>query len=196
MADVKKPRGSGRERIFRAAVEVLMESGLEAAQTRSVTERAGVGTGLLNHYFRWPVLRAAAWESVFEDAPADIRRADEAPRAAIKRFMAEAFAPEARLYWRLWIDAERLAPHDPPIAEALDRIRTQLRSALTRLLADGAADGDWQLPDPAATALRLDALRDGLAGLILAGDPAMNADKARQHLEALFAMECGVAGGG
>ena len=42
MSDVKKPRGSGRERIFRAAVEVLMESGLEAAQTRSVTERAGV----------------------------------------------------------------------------------------------------------------------------------------------------------
>ena len=43
MTDVKKARGSGRERIFRAAVEVLMESGLEAAQTRSVTERAGEG---------------------------------------------------------------------------------------------------------------------------------------------------------
>ncbi|XOT96462.1 helix-turn-helix domain-containing protein, partial [Alcaligenes pakistanensis] len=53
-------------RIRQAAVEILLEVGVRAATTRMVTERAGVGRGLLNHYFRWSELRAQAWGEIFE----------------------------------------------------------------------------------------------------------------------------------
>jgi AcrR family transcriptional regulator len=46
-----------RTQILHATVDLLLENGLAATKTRAVTERSGVGTGLLNHYFRWNDLR-------------------------------------------------------------------------------------------------------------------------------------------
>ena len=56
--------------IQQAAVGVLLEVGLKAATTRAVTTRAGVGRGLLNHYYRWPELRAKAWAEIFAQVSA------------------------------------------------------------------------------------------------------------------------------
>jgi AcrR family transcriptional regulator len=179
-------QAGGRERIFEATVAVLMEVGLQGAQTRAITERAGVGTGLLNHYFRWPDLRAAAWAAIFADVARTLRQPGETPRDAIDRFLVESFAPQARPLWRLWIEAEALAAQDPALAEAVSRARLALRDALDQLLQDGVADGSWSLTAPRQTAIRLEALRDGLIGLLLANDPDLTADAARAHLKAAF----------
>lgn len=189
MNDTKTSRGGGRDRIFQAAAEVIYEKGLAEAQTRMVTDRAKVGTGLLNHYFKWPELRAAAWELIFQAVVRDLWRTGETPRAAMDRFLDEAFAAEARLFWKLWLEAERLAPSDKPIAEALGRIRTQMRERVTALLQAGMAEQAWTLRDAAATAVRLEAMRDGLAGLILSADPDMSASQAVEHLKRLFELE-------
>ena len=189
MNDTKPSRGGGRDRIFQAAADVILEKGLAEAQTRMVTDRAKVGTGLLNHYFKWPELRAAAWELIFEAVVRDLWRTGETPRDAMNRFLDEAFATEARLFWKLWLEAERLAPGDKPIAEALGRIRAQMRHRVTALLQEGMAEGVWRLQDAAATAVRLEAMRDGLAGLILSADPDMSASQATEHLKRLFEME-------
>lgn len=189
MNDTKTSRGGGRDRIFQAAAEVILEKGLAQTQTRMVTERAQVGTGLLNHYFKWPELRAAAWEQIFQAVIDDQWRAGEPPRIAMDRFLNEAFDAEARLFWKLWLEAERLAPDDKPIAAALERIRSQMRDRLAALLQAGIAQGVWSLDDAAATAVRLEAMRDGLAGLILSADPDMDAKQAGAHLKRLFEME-------
>ena len=55
-----------RKQLVEATIALVLEAGLRATKTRDVTERAGVGTGLLNHYFRWPELRALAWRKLFE----------------------------------------------------------------------------------------------------------------------------------
>ena len=189
MNDTKPSRGGGRDRIFQAAAEVIYEKGLAEAQTRMVTDRAKVGTGLLNHYFKWPDLRAAAWEMIFQAVVEDLWRTGETPSAAMDRFLDEAFATEARLFWKLWLEAERLASGDQPIAEALGRIRAQMRDRLKALLEAGMTTGDWSLGDAAATAVRLEAMRDGLAGLILSADPDMDESQATEHLKRLFEME-------
>lgn len=178
-----------RNRILSATAELLMEQGLLAVQTRMVTERAGVGTGLLNHYFRWPDLRAQAWAAIFEAVAADLRRGGESPAEALERFMSESFLPEARPFWRLWIEAESLAVKDAQLAEALSAARMRLRQGLADILSGGSADATWQLSDPRATALRLEALRDGLAGLLLAGDPELDPDSACEHLRSAFRRE-------
>lgn len=184
----RRDRG-GRERILQATMAVLLELGLLAAQTRAVTERAGVGTGLLNHHFRWPELRARAWEAIFEEVVADLWHPTEAPAAAMDRFIAEAFDEGARPYWALWIQAEALSATDTAIQAALSRIRTALRQRLAALLLAGNSQGCWTLPQPNATAIRLEALRDGLAGMLLNHDPDIDAALATHHLRQAFAGE-------
>ncbi|NJS40514.1 MAG: TetR family transcriptional regulator, partial [Rhodobacteraceae bacterium] len=151
--------------------------------TRAVTDRAGVGRGLLNHYFRWPDLRALAWEAIF----AEVEEPEAAPDQALEAWLATAFAPEARAYWRLWLEATNLAASDPAMAAGLTRVQGRM---LERLAADlGAVPG--RCPDPKGTALRLTALQDGLAGLLLAGTTDLTPEVAEAHLRRAFALEMG-----
>lgn len=180
-----------RDRIIEATAALLVEQGLLTLQTRAVTERAGVGTGLLNHYFRWPELRVIAWEAVFSRLAQDMQRDGETPPEAMHRFFTDSFSENARPFWRLWIEAESLALQDPAMAEAVASIRNQLRDVLTGILVEGVARADWALEAPRATALRLEAMRDGLAGLLLGADAELDEDKAEAHLRELFRREAG-----
>lgn len=180
-----------RERIIEATVALLIEQGLLTVQTRAVTERAGVGTGLLNHYFRWPELRATAWAVIFTDVADEMWRGGETPPEAMRRFFTESFAAEARPFWRLWIEAEGLVLQDPAMAEAVTSARARLRDVLTEILTKGVSRGDWALDAPRATALRLEAMRDGLAGLLLGADADLSESKAEAHLRDLFRRETG-----
>lgn len=179
----------GRERILQATVTLLLEIGLLAVQTRAVTERAGVGTGLLNHHFRWPELRAMAWEAIFEEVVSDLWHVGEDPAVALDRFTAESFDSAARPYWTLWIQAEALSATDKAMEAALARTRTALRHRFTALLEAGNVAGCWSLPKPDATAIRLEALRDGLAGMLLNGDPEIDVAQAAQHLRHAITLE-------
>ncbi|OYQ32341.1 hypothetical protein CHU95_16180 [Niveispirillum lacus] len=179
----------GRERIMQATVTLLLEMGLLAVQTRAVTERAGVGTGLLNHHFRWPALRAMAWEAIFEAVVADLWHTGEDPAAALDRFIAGSFDNGARPYWTLWIQAEALSATDKVMEATLARTRTALRQRLAALLEAGNVAGTWSLPKPQATAIRLEALRDGLAGMLLNGDPEIDAAQATHHLRHAMMLE-------
>lgn len=176
------PAISKRDRIFAATVELLLEEGLVVVQTRAVTERAGVGTGLLNHYFRWPELRAAAWSVIFADIAEDMRRAKESPAQSLDRFFKESFSPEAQPIWRLWIEAESLGSQDEWLAKAVETARRRLRDGLTALLVEGLAQQGLSLASPRDAALRLEALRDGLIGLLLARDHEIDSAKAEAHL--------------
>lgn len=176
-----------RDRIFQATVDLLLEQGLLAVQTRAVTERAGVGTGLLNHYFRWPDLRAAAWAAIFDEVAQNMRHPEEPAKDALDRFFAEAFADEARPLWRLWIEAEGLAVQDPPLARAVTKARGDLRDGLTAILTENAGQSDGTPADPRRMAVQIEAARDGLAGLLLVNDPEVDAAAAETFLRQTFA---------
>jgi AcrR family transcriptional regulator len=169
------PEANKRDHIFQAAVQLFLEKGLLATQTRDVTDRAGVGTGLLNHYFRWPELRAAVWSSIFEIVAQDLRQLDETAEDALERFFSNSFAEEARPFWRLWIEGEGLSGKDPLLAQAVLIARTNMRDRLTAILVDGAAHKKWSLQSPRLKAIQLETLRDGLAGLLLAADTEVDA---------------------
>jgi AcrR family transcriptional regulator len=181
---------AARAKIFEATIALLLEGGIQGTQTRTVTERAGVGTGLLNHYFRWPELRAAAWSSIFEAVARDTRRDGETPEQALDRFFAETFLESAHPIWRLWIEAENLSSSDSYLASALAGARTALRVAMTDLLVAGRLSGAWSVATPSETAIRLEAMRDGLAGMILSSDPEVDAAAAERQLRMLFKLEC------
>ncbi|MFV0385647.1 TetR family transcriptional regulator C-terminal domain-containing protein [Paracoccus sp. (in: a-proteobacteria)] len=73
-----------------------------------------------------------------------------------------------RPFWRLRIKAVSLALQDPAMARAVASARSRLRDVLTGILTDARAD--WAPNAPRATALRLEAMRNGLAGLLPGAD--------------------------
>ncbi|PWE30763.1 TetR/AcrR family transcriptional regulator [Pararhodobacter marinus] len=190
MPDPVPPATDRQSRLVEATIELLLEGGLRAVTTRAVTQRAGVGTGLLNHYFRWPELRALAWAQIFEAVARDQFAQADDPEAALERYFATAFTPDARRFWHLWLEATELAASDDFMQAAFRKASAQARTGLADLLAAGAAQGVWRLADPQATALRLGALYDGLAGLLLSPAQILDADQAEAHLRKAFALEC------
>lgn len=186
----KSPASDRRTQILYATVDLLLENGLAATRTRAVTERSGVGTGLLNHYFRWNDLRAAAWKLIFDEVAKDSFPPGLPPDHAIDRYFAGAFVPAAERFWRLWLEATELAKQDEAIARVLAEAQARMDGALCSTLSAGNAAGLWTLADPQATAIRLGALYDGLAGLLLSGSGRVTRSAAEQHLRHLFALEC------
>lgn len=191
MSEGEETRPGGLELIRTAAAEVLLEKGLLAATTRAVTDRAGVGRGLLNHYFRWPELRAEVWAALFAEVTAEQFPVDMPPDAALDHYLATAFDPAARTYWRLWLEATELAGSDPLIADRLRLANLGMISAMRDCLAAGVRAKLWRLDDPAGAALRLSALYDGLAGMLLAKTADLTEAGAEQHLRAAVALETG-----
>lgn len=193
-ADDRQPDGSqhtdSRTKILHATVDLLLENGLAATRTRAVTERSGVGTGLLNHYFRWNDLRAAAWKLIFDEVAKDSFPSSLPPDQVMDRYFSGAFVPEAERFWRLWLEATELAKQDEAIARVLAEAQARMDGALCSTLGAGNAAGLWALADPQATAVRLGALYDGLAGLLLSGSGRLTRGAAEQHLRHLFVLEC------
>lgn len=181
----------GAAMIRKAATEILLEVGLMAATTRAVTDRAQVGRGLLNHYFSWPELRASAWESIFTEVSAEQFSPGMPPDAALEHYLATGFHPQARVLWRLWLEATDLAGSDALMAETLKRVNLAMIGAMQECLANGARQGLWLVADPAGTALRISALYDGLAGLLLAGTADLTPSEAERHLRHAVRLELG-----
>ena len=174
-------------RIRQAAVEILLEVGVRAATTRMVTERAGVGRGLLNHYFRWSELRAQAWGEIFDRL---MEQEDlQEPAAWMENYLSSAFDQNSRVYWFLWMDATDLARTDAALAVVITRVQDKMLEQLAWHLRCGSEQGLWQAPDPCGTALRLSAMYDGLANMLLTEAIDLTAEQAEQHLRHLFLLE-------
>ena len=179
-----------QKRILEATVELLLEVGLRAATTRAVTQKAGVGTGLLNHYFRWPELRALAWAQIFETVVQDQFAHQADPQAVLERYFATAFTPDAKQFWHLWIEAAEFAATDEFMKAAFRQASKLAHKRLYEVLVAGQERGSWKLADPGGTALRLSAIYDGLAGMLLSPAQDLDAAQAEAHLRRAFELEC------
>jgi AcrR family transcriptional regulator len=181
-----------RDLLIAAATDLLRAEGVAGFRGRAITARAGVGVGLLNHYFTLPDLRVVALERLLTADLDAVLPPDPAghPRDRIARFHAAIFPADGEPALRLWVDAAELAAIDRAVAALLDRLGTAFVMRLAKLVADGIAERTWTCPDPAATALRMLALQDGLAGMVSSQGAWLSAQAAADHLRAAFALEC------
>ncbi|MFN4101546.1 MAG: TetR/AcrR family transcriptional regulator [Pararhodobacter sp.] len=193
--DTNADKGSAARRaILEATAALLAEQGLSATRTRDVTARAGVSTGLLNHYFTWGALRAealglalrAGLDAVLPTAGGT----SPDPRGELERLAQSAFDEGSDPLWRLWVEATEAAPTDPAVAQVLAQATGDLVARIADRLDHGAQLGLWRCADPQGAAFRLMALHDGLAGLILSGLPGLTRADATAHLATALALEC------
>ncbi|MGF1236119.1 TetR/AcrR family transcriptional regulator [Streptomyces sp. 2-6] len=156
-----------REELLRAAIEQIEARGVAAVRIADVASVLGVSNALvLYHFSTKEKLVSAAFAHAAEDDLAHLRKLLGRRTTALRRLRAAVrwYAPTGTAKgWRLWIEGWAAALREPALREVARDLDREWKAALTEVLAEGVAAGEFCCPDPAGSALRLTALLDGLA---------------------------------
>ena len=178
-----------RTQILDSTCRVIVRDGVDGVRSQSVAREAGVSPALPHYYY--PTLddlvvaafgRTAALEAEREAAAAvPVDRV-----AALGALLAGPLAgpaAEVRERWILRTEFQRRALFDPAVAVLeRDRAAADLGRAAEAVAAAELAGAVPEHVNPAAMAMRLVALRDGLGAMLLLG--IVDAESARAHLAA------------
>jgi AcrR family transcriptional regulator len=156
-----------REEILRAAATVVARNGFARTRAADVAAELGVSTALVFYHFdtKERLLSEAFGFAAREDLDR-LRRAVAARGTCTQRLKAvlRLYAPAREAPgWTLDIDAWAEALRTPEVRAASQELDRQWRAAIEQVVRDGVAAGEFSCADPAASALRIAAMLDGLA---------------------------------
>ncbi|MEV5320420.1 TetR family transcriptional regulator C-terminal domain-containing protein [Streptomyces sp. NPDC052687] len=199
MARVRLSVEQRREELLRAAVEQIEARGVAAVRIADVASALGVSNALvLYHFSTKEKLVAAAFAYAAEDDLARLRGLLGRRTTALRRLRAAVrwYAPTGQAKgWRLWIEGWAAALREPALREVTRDLDRQWKAALTEVVAEGVAAGEFHCPDPEATALRLTALLDGLAIQLTSYEGAVSRTRAQQWVDGALNRELGLSQG-
>ncbi len=167
MARIRLSVAERREELLNAAVEQIEERGVAAVRIADVAAALGVSNALvLYHFSTKEKLVAAAFTHAADGDLAHLRKLLGRRTSALRRLRAAVrwYAPTGTAKgWRLWIEGWAAALREPALREVARDLDQQWKAALTEVITEGAAEGEFPCEDPAAAAWRLTAFLDGLA---------------------------------
>ncbi|WP_437097202.1 TetR/AcrR family transcriptional regulator [Streptomyces sp. enrichment culture] len=182
--------------MLRAAVEQIEVRGVAAVRVSDVASALGVSNALvLYHFSTKEKLVAAAFAYAAEGDLARLRKLLGRRTTAVHRLRSAVrwYAPTGRAKgWRLWIEGWAMALREPALREVTRDLDRRWKAAITEVIAQGVAAGEFRCPDPAASALRLTALLDGLAVQLTSYDGAVSRTRAREWADEALARELGL----
>ncbi|KUN07042.1 TetR family transcriptional regulator [Streptomyces canus] len=187
-----------REELLRAAIEQIEARGVAAVRIADVASALGVSNALvLYHFATKEKLVAAAFTYAAEDDLAHLRKLLGRRTSALRRLRAAVrwYAPTGQAKgWRLWIEGWAVALREPALQEVTRDLDRRWKAALAEVIAEGVAAGEFDCPDPQATALRLTALLDGLAVQLTSYAGAVPRSRAQTWVDEALARELGLDG--
>ncbi len=196
MARVRLSVAERREEMLRAAVGQIEERGVAAVRIADVASALGVSNALvLYHFSTKEKLVAAAFAYAAEGDLARLRALLGRRTSALRRLRAAVrwYAPTGQAKgWRLWIEGWAVALREPALRDVTRDLDRQWKAAIAAVLAEGVAAGEFACADPAATALRLTALLDGLAVQLTSYPGAVPRSRAQQWVDEALARELGL----
>ncbi|WP_435214010.1 TetR/AcrR family transcriptional regulator [Streptomyces sp. bgisy034] len=196
MARVRLSVAERREELLSAAVEQIEARGVAAVRIADVASVLGVSNALvLYHFDTKEKLVAAAFSHAAEGDLAHLRRLLGRRTTALRRLRAAVrwYAPTGQAKgWRLWIEGWAAALREPALQEVTRDLDRQWKGAITEVIAEGVAAGEFRCPDPGATALRLTALLDGLAVQLTSYPGAISRTRAQEWVDEALAQELGL----
>jgi AcrR family transcriptional regulator len=158
-----------RDRILRAALDLIIEVGIDQVRVAEIGRRAGMSSGQVMYYFTSKehiLLETLAWQ---EHQDTMGRRAALAkvtgPWRQLQRLI-ELYLPGAHPdpSWILWMEAWARAPHDKQVSRFLEELLNPWIDDLAALVTRGVAEGVFAPPaDIGNFTRRFIALLDGLA---------------------------------
>ncbi|MEU4145808.1 TetR family transcriptional regulator C-terminal domain-containing protein [Streptomyces parvulus] len=199
MARVRLSVAERREEMLRAAVEQISARGVDALRIADVAAALGVSNALvLYHFTTKEKLVAAAFARAAEDDLAHLRRLLGRRAPALRRLRAAVrwYAPTGQAKgWRLWIEGWAAALREPALREVTAELDRRWKAAITEVIAEGVAAGEFPCPDPEAAALRLTAFLDGLAVQLTSYAGTVSRARAREWTDEALTRELGLPHG-
>ncbi|MFF0200509.1 TetR/AcrR family transcriptional regulator [Streptomyces sp. NPDC005017] len=196
MARVRLSVTERREELLRAAIGQIEARGVAAVRIADVASALGVSNALvLYHFSTKEKLVAAAFAHAAEGDLIRLRKLLGRRTTAVRRLRAAVrwYAPTGQAKgWRLWIEGWAAALREPVLRDVTRDLDRQWKAALAEVIAEGVAAGEFRCPDPAASALRLTALLDGLAVQLTSYPGAMSRTRATDWAEEALARELGL----
>jgi len=197
-AEVKKPTvAERRAEILEVTCEVVIERGFAATRIADVAKRLGVSSSLIHYHFD-------SKEQLLAEAFAHYARKDvaemEAEISAAPNAVAQLdrvihnYVPEGSgdVEWMLWIDGWGEALRNPMMRKISQELDEQSAALAERVISYGVETGEFVCADPAAAAMRLTAVVDGLAVQFAAHDGMMTREQFIDHVRTLAAWEVGL----
>ncbi|MET9160974.1 TetR family transcriptional regulator C-terminal domain-containing protein [Streptomyces parvulus] len=199
MARVRLSVAERREEMLRAAVEQISARGVDALRIADVAAALGVSNALvLYHFTTKEKLVAAAFARAAEDDLAHLRRllGRRAPALRRLRTAVRWYAPTGQAKgWRLWIEGWAAALREPALREVTAELDRRWKAAITEVIAEGVAAGEFPCPDPEGAALRLTAFLDGLAVQLTSYAGTVSRARAREWTDEALTRELGLPHG-
>lgn len=196
MARVRLSVAERREELLRAAIGQIAARGVAAVRIADVASVLGMSNALvLYHFSTKEKLVAAAFARATEDDLAHLRGLLGRRTTALRRLRAAVrwYAPTGPAKgWRLWIEGWAAALREPALREVTRDLDRQWKSALTEVVAQGVAAGEFRCPDPAGAALPLTALLDGLAVQLTSYGGTVSRVRAQEWVDEALARELGL----
>jgi AcrR family transcriptional regulator len=202
---------SARERILRAACELIAERGIGGARIAQIAKAAGVSTALVHYHFKTrEVLLAETLDYAFDLAAAvrlrpvgengDGENGNGDGGSAAQRLadVVEQSLPSTdpgRREWQLWAELWLGAARDPSLRPIAAQMYARYRTWIAAAIAEGVAAEEFAPVDPGDTADLAMALIDGLGLRVLLGDPSMPLDQARERIGEILARELRIPAG-
>ena len=186
-----------RERILRAACEVIAEIGFENISMRKVAEHAGVSKALLHYHFDTrEKLFAEAMTHSFAQTGADTEAdADSIPAALLLARILRSMLPtdaELRQDWKLWQELWVRAQRDPAARHLAVDLYDQLHAWVAGAVERGIASGEFKECDVTALSTLVLALCDGLGIRVMLNDPRVDLATARSTIWGTIAPTLGI----
>ncbi|WP_309505129.1 TetR family transcriptional regulator C-terminal domain-containing protein [Streptomyces sp. KM273126] len=196
MSRVRLSVAERREELLRAAVGQIEVRGVTAVRIADVASALGVSNALvLYHFSTKEKLVAEAFTYAAEDDLAHLRKLLGRRTTALRRLRAAVrwYAPTGQAKgWRLWIEGWAAALREPVLREVTRGLDRRWKAAITEVITEGVAAGEFQCPDPATAALRLTALLDGLAVQTTAYEGAVSRTRTLEWADEALARELGL----
>ena len=195
----RSERPDARERILRAATELIASDGIDEVRIARVANRARASTALVHHYFstREELLAQALLQSFelaaderFVAGPAAAASATEGLAIAIDECLPT--PGEGEREWILWVELWLRAAREPELRPVAGRMYESYREWVALVIRRGVENGEFREVDPDEVADLAMALFDGLGVRALIRDPAMSLERARRIAAERLAAELGI----
>ena len=195
---MKKPTVEERRtEILETTCEVVIERGLAATRIADVAKRLGVSSSLIHYHFESKEqLLAEAFSHYARKDLAEMEAEVEAAPTAVAQLdrAIQNYVPEGSgdVEWMLWIDGWGEALRNPMMRKISQELDEQSAGLLERVITNGVERGEFACDDPAAAAIRLTSVVDGLAVQFAAHEGLMTRDQLIDHVRTLAAWEVGL----
>ncbi|WP_274564179.1 TetR/AcrR family transcriptional regulator [Streptomyces spiramyceticus] len=178
---VPAPEGGRPLQIVRETVRLIAERGFHAVRVADIAEACATSTAAIHYHFpgRDELLEAAVRWCMEEDTDRRaVVTAESGDAADELRRLIELRTPytqQQRWQWSVWLDLWAEAARSTAVGRLYVAYYRQWRATVADVVRRGIAQGVFRPTEPAAAALQLTALIDGLATQVLAVTPAAGA---------------------